>query len=143
MTAIQVRRHASSYGFRLVVENDQLRARGNAAAMTPELKGLIDAHKADVIASIKADEKAEQADAVETVRWFIGFKQANVGGKRIYKGEEIDLVEACKGLSDAMDRIGQLPRVLPHEEDDFQRQQSHWINEIRWFREVFEDGEIA
>lgn len=143
MTAVQVRRHASSYGFRLVVENDQLRARGNAESMTEELKNLIAAHKADVIASIKADEKAEQADAVETVRWFIGFKQANVGGKRLFRGEEIDVAEACRGLSDAMDRIGQIPRVLPHEEDDFQRQQANWINEIRWFREVFEDGEIA
>lgn len=143
MTATQVRRHASSYGFKLIVDDSgKLHARGNSEAMTPQLKALIDAHKPGIIESIKSDEKAERDDNVEVARWFWGFAASNTGGCRIRDGELIDVAVRCKELQETAVKMAAMPRMHAADETAFRAAESTWMNQVREFREVFEDDEV-
>lgn len=143
MTATQVRRHASSYGLKLVLNEDgKLFARGNKSAMTPELKALIEAHKPGIIDSIKSEEKLERDSNTDVIRWFFGFVVANPGGYRERNGEIVDIPKRTKELQDAAVALGAMPRMMAAEETAFRKAESGWIEQVREFREVFEDGEI-
>lgn len=143
MNATQVRRHASSYGFKLTLDDDgKLHARGNGKAMTPELKSLIESHKTGIIESLKSQEKADRDSNAEVIRWFWGFASANVGGFREHEGEIIDVPQMSKSLQEAALKIAEMPRDLATEEAAFRAAESAWVNQVREFREVFEDGAV-
>lgn len=143
MTATQVRRHASTYGFKLVIDQEgKLFARGNPKAMTPELKGLIDAHKPAIIESIKSEVKLESDSATDVIRWFFGFVVANVGGFRERNGEIVDVQKRTKELQDTAAKMGAMPSEYAADETAFRAAEKTWIDQVREFREVFEDGEI-
>lgn len=134
MNAQQVRRHASSYGFTLVVDKERrLHAKGNAKAMTPELKGLIEVYRdeliEDVLATRREPPKEPPQKIDDVAKWFFAFFKSEPGGVRLFRGELVDvwadshkLFDRAKGLADDYDA------------------QAQWLDDARYLRAAVEYG---
>jgi hypothetical protein len=134
MNAQQVRRHASSYGFTLVVDQERrLHAKGNAKSMTPELRGLIEVYRDDLIEEVLATKQEQPSEPPPTLddvaKWFFAFAKSEPGGVRLFRGELVDVWKEHKRL---------LAKAAEIAEDyDLQAQ---WLDDARYLRAAVEYG---